>query len=113
MCSKNTLQTVLHDLYTKLNEIYGSDLENVILYGSYARGDYDDESDIDVIALVKCDDNLINKLRDDVISLISELGVNYDVVLSVHVKNKVHFKRWKEHLPYYRNIVNEGVEISA
>ena len=34
---------------------YGDDIEAIYLYGSYARGDFDEESDIDFAAIVKGD----------------------------------------------------------
>ena len=55
MCSKNTLQVLLDETVRGLRDIFGERLDSVILYGSYARGDYDEESDIDVMALVKMD----------------------------------------------------------
>ena len=40
----------LLDQYTEiLQKIYGKHLKKVILYGSYARGDYRDDSDIDIM----------------------------------------------------------------
>jgi len=113
ICTIETLQTVLNELYTKLKQLYGSDLDKVILYGSYARGDYREYSDIDVMALVKSSEEQIKELHDDLIDIRSDLGIEYDVVLSVYVKNKEYFDRWKEHMPYFRNVATEGVEISA
>ena len=52
MCDTNTLNEILLKTVNKFKSIYSDSLESVILYGSYARGDYDDESDIDVVALV-------------------------------------------------------------
>jgi len=83
------------------------------LYGSYARGDYDSESDIDIMAIVTSDESLIKKLRKDVVVIGSRTSLEHDIDVSVYVRNKDHFDRWKDHMPYYRNIVTEGVEISA
>ena len=45
---------ILLDQYTEiLRKIYGSHLKTVILYGSYARGDYKSTSDIDFCIIVK------------------------------------------------------------
>ena len=50
MCAPNDLQALLNETTAGLREIFGEKLDSVILYGSYARGDYDEESDVDVMA---------------------------------------------------------------
>ena len=47
-----SMKTLLEQ-YTKiLQKIYGKHLKSVILYGSYARGDYREDSDIDIMILL-------------------------------------------------------------
>lgn len=48
----NPLNAVLRDTVSGLQKLFGDRLKNIWLYGSYARGDQTDESDIDVMALV-------------------------------------------------------------
>ena len=49
------MPTVTSDLVKQyvelLSKIYGEHLKTVILYGSYARGDYTENSDIDIMAV--------------------------------------------------------------
>jgi len=53
MFNKNTLtQAVKSELQT----LYGKRLAKLILYGSYARGDYHEGSDIDFLVVLKDDD---------------------------------------------------------
>ena len=52
MCTESVLKTVLSVTYKRLQKIFWSQLEDILLYGSYARGDYDSESDIDIMELV-------------------------------------------------------------
>ena len=48
---------MLLDQYTEiLRKIYGNHLKTVILYGSYARGDYKADSDIDIMILLDLSD---------------------------------------------------------
>ncbi|MFR5453231.1 MAG: nucleotidyltransferase domain-containing protein [Anaerostipes hadrus] len=47
----------------------GSKLTKVIVYGSYARGDYNSSSDVDVMILVKMSDNEIKKIENQVYDL--------------------------------------------
>ena len=46
-----------------IKDIMGSKLTKVIVYGSYARGDYNSSSDVDVMILVKMSDNEIKKVN--------------------------------------------------
>ena len=47
-----TIQTLLNQYLSEVKKIYGAHLKRVILYGSYARGDYTADSDIDIMLLV-------------------------------------------------------------
>ena len=109
----NTLQMIMKDVYIKMRDLYGDDLEKVILYGSYARGDYDEESDIDIMVLVKCDDKKIEELRKTRISYMSELCLEYEIYIAVLVYNINYFTEWKDYMPLFKNIVKDGIEVYA
>ena len=51
-----TIQMILKKYVDELKKIYGTYLKSVVLYGSYARGDFSEESDIDIMILLdlKC-----------------------------------------------------------
>ena len=109
----NDLQIIMQDVYIKMRDLYGDDLEKVILYGSYARGDYDDESDIDVMVLVKCDDKKARELYEDHISCMSDLCLDHEICIAILTYNIDYFNEWKDDMPLFRNIVKDGVEIYA
>ena len=50
------IQTLLSEYLSEIQKIYGIHLKSVILYGSYARGDYTADSDIDIMILVDLSD---------------------------------------------------------
>ena len=52
MVATAQFSTVLHEVHSGLQSIFGNELEQLLLYGSYARGEQDSESDIDLLALV-------------------------------------------------------------
>ena len=104
----------LLDQYTEiLQKIYGKHLKKVILYGSYARGDYQKNSDVDIMILVDADDYEIKKRFNLVCDLAFDYELEYGVVISPLVKNEEHFKKWSETLPFYRNVKQEGVTVDA
>lgn len=106
-----TIQTLLSEYLTEIQRIYGSHLKRVILYGSYARGDYTADSDIDIMILVDLSDQEMDKYAD----ALAEVGFDYNVVHGIWmmpiVKNRDHFKYWVKAYPFYKNIQQEGVTL--
>ena len=47
------IDNILKEIRDELKKIYSGRLKEVILFGSYARGDFKEESDIDIILLLK------------------------------------------------------------
>ena len=47
----NNINPIVNDFLNKVKELLQDRLKKVILYGSYARGDYDNSSDIDIMLL--------------------------------------------------------------
>ncbi|MGN0369445.1 MAG: nucleotidyltransferase domain-containing protein [Butyrivibrio sp.] len=90
-------------------EVYGRYIEEVILYGSYARGQETDESDVDM-ALVLTDaqtEEQYDRMTDIVVDYQLDLGVTISVI-SIE---KREFKEWKTTLPFYKKVEKEGIVI--
>lgn len=49
----STIQAILHEAKTALEALYGDRLVRVVLYGSQARGDEHEESDVDLIVVLR------------------------------------------------------------
>ena len=113
MCNKNTLDILLRETHTGLKKIFNENLESVILYGSYARGDYNSESDIDIMALVNLEKEELSKYRRLVSDFANDIDLKYDILLSVKLQDKSTFEKYSEALPYYMNVIKEGVKIGV
>lgn len=103
------IHTLLEQYLSEVQKIYGTHLKSVILYGSYARGDYTADSDVDIMLLV----DLTTEEMDSYSEALSELGyeynVNYDIWMMPVVKNLQHFRQWVSSYPFYSNVQKEGV----
>jgi len=108
MFNTTAINDISKEYVMEINNIFGDKLRKVILYGSYARGDFDDESDIDIMILVDMPDEEIEKKSDKVIDLKCEIDDKYNVFLSPMIINANHFNEWLPVLPFYKN-VNSGV----
>ena len=113
MCTKIELNSILGELIKIYKSVYGEQLVKIVLYGSYARGDYDSESDIDIVALVHGDREILQKQLRRVWDVSSELELEFGTILSPTVIPYEEFEKSRDDLPYYRNIAKEGVEIVA
>ena len=53
------IKMLLSDLEIKLSELFKNNLKKIILFGSYAKGTYNNDSDIDIMVLLT-ETNLTN-----------------------------------------------------
>lgn len=111
MCTRNELNNILQEITETYKSVYAESLVRVILYGSYARGDYDNESDIDIAAIVQGSREILQKQLKQVWEVSSELELEYETIISPTVIPYEEFEKYREDLPYYRNIDEEGIEI--
>lgn len=100
-------QTAIHSLLKKLIELYSDEIQQVILFGSKARGDSGVDSDIDVLVLVK---NEGWDLRNAIWSLAARVELDYDVIFNVQV---IGIERWRrmnlERFSLCRSVEKDGV----
>ena len=96
-----------------LCKIYGKHLKTVILYGSYARGDYTENSDIDIMVLTTLTDAEIEKIEAQIYDVAFDFLMDYGVDISVVIKNENQFNYWLGALPFYDNVQREGVVLNG
>ena len=96
-----------------VKNILGKNLRKVILYGSYARGDYNDNSDVDTMVLTTLTDSEIEKVETKIFDLAFDYEMEYGIEISVVVKNEEHFNYWLGALPFYNNIQKEGILLNG
>jgi len=113
MCTEAILKNILQLTGNKAQELFGDRLKKIVLYGSYARGDYDEESDIDVMLLVDMDDEETRKFNKQIARLMSDVVLEYGISLSPVIQDSRQFDKYKKVLPFFVNIEKEGVRIDA
>lgn len=107
------LNRILKNYVKDIHGLYGEQLKAVILYGSYARGDYRPDSDIDIMILVDLTEQEIMEKGHRLSEMTFEYDFNYGLAIMPIVKNIDHFNKWLRSYPFYYNIKKEGVELYA
>lgn len=108
------INKIICEFITGVNDILGDRVKKIILYGSYARGDFNRSSDIDIMILTDLTDDEISEYRDKILDYVYDIewNNNFDIDLSPIIKNIDKFNYWLEALPFYMNIQKEGVVLS-
>ena len=104
---------IMQEFAKSVRKMLGNSLDSVIVYGSYARGDYSELSDIDVMLLVSLGEEEIKKISDQISDLAFDFMMKYGVDIFPIITNIDHFNYWVDNLPFYRNVRDEGVRLSA
>lgn len=104
---------IMNEIVAEMQTLFGSTLRQVILFGSYARGEQDEYSDMDIMVLVDIDDNALKQYNSRIAKLMTDISIRYGVLPSIIDKNYQHFQKWVPYLPFYRNVKAEGIEFYA
>ena len=103
------IHNIVYQFSQELNKIIGKKLSKIIVYGSYARGDYNRNSDVDIMILIKMSNSDIKKIENQVYDLAFEIEMNMGIDISPIIKNESEYEYWLDTLPFYKNISDEGV----
>ena len=107
----DSVKSLLNSYLVELQNIYGKYLQSVILYGSYARGDFAKDSDIDIIIILNLTDEVIKEYRHQLSEYTYDFCMSNDLDIKPIAKSKAHFLKWVDNYPFYANVNREGVKL--
>ena len=105
---QNRLTPLLSSLKAGLQQLYGTRLRRLYLFGSYARGDADCDSDVDVAIVLdefESDWEEIQRTSHLVASLSLAHGVS---LVPVTIRER---DLREDEFPFYRNLRREGIAL--
>ncbi|MBQ9990459.1 MAG: nucleotidyltransferase domain-containing protein [Lachnospiraceae bacterium] len=105
------LQELLKLYRQQLENVVGAQIKKIILYGSYARGDFKINSDIDVMILVDTPDTDMRECESKICDVTYDFNCEHDTEIMPVVQEVKHFNYWKKSYMFYRNVDEEGVPI--
>lgn len=105
---KSVLEKVKKESVRRVYNALGAHLHKMILFGSYARNTYTDESDIDIAVLVSDDREETNKYRTSLVNISSQIDLENMVVVNFICLPLKEYDEMKSYYPFYSNIEREG-----
>ena len=113
MCDKAALNLITEKVCAAAIEVLGGKLEKVILFGSYARGDYDEESDIDIMIIADIALEEANETRRKIHAVAGDLLWDYGILVSLRMACSDIFQKYHDISGFYINVQKDGVLLYA
>jgi len=104
------VRAALVDLRAALNALYGQDAPAAILYGSHARGEANDASDVDVLLVYAGAVKRGQEIRH-LSPILADLNVKYQVLFSVLPSDRAEYQTAVG--PFWSNVRREGVNLDT
>ena len=102
----------INKFVTESKRILGDRLKKIILYGSYARGDYNNSSDIDILVLTDYNPEEFYTVLKMLSNMTFDIELDNNVILVPLINNITNFNLGIEEIPFFANIQKEGVVLS-
>ena len=112
MCTQEQSRMILSRVSELARTVFPQQQCETILYGSYARGDYDEESDMDIMVLADVPRAELGRYKTPFLRLASELGLANDILISITLKDRETFERYLSAVPFYQAVRREGVSVA-
>ena len=103
-----SIMKILREFKADLKKLYGNKLKDIILYGSYARVEENEDSDID-LAIILRGNILPLKEIDRMTEIACDIDLKYDTLLSIHPVSEDDFNSLMT--PLSVNIRDEGIQV--
>ncbi|MBW2037697.1 MAG: nucleotidyltransferase domain-containing protein [Deltaproteobacteria bacterium] len=100
------ISNILKEFREELENLYEKRLKGIILYGSWARGDATEDSDIDVLIVLE-GKVIPGKEIDRMIDVITEINLKHGVLISIYPVSEKDYSTINS--PLLINVRREGV----
>lgn len=88
---------------------FPSMVRKIILYGSYARGDFDSESDVDIMLLIDVSQESIYQFEEKAAQISSDISIDQEIFVSIVIESEQYFQAYENKSPFFQEVKKDGV----
>lgn len=100
---------IVEDTRNRVAGLFPGETVDAVLFGSYARGDAREDSDLDILFLVNAPREKLAGMDWQLGKIASDLFMDYQMIVSPLVENRSFYSDRAAVLPFYQNIQREGI----
>jgi predicted nucleotidyltransferase len=89
--------------------ILSDDLVKMVMYGSCARGDYTEDSDIDIALFTGCDRMTAKKYDDLLMDIVTDVALHFGTIVQYVCIPVSEYEEKKSWYGYFKNIEKDGI----
>lgn len=102
---RKQVETIIQEFRREVKEIEDDNLKAILLFGSYARGDAEEGSDIDLLLIFR--DKISPEAERAIRDISNALSLKYDVLVSEFFFTEKEFRQ--RNTPFLLNVRKEGI----
>lgn len=107
----DNLSALLVEYRKAVEQILEEHFNRMILYGSYARGDFKHDSDMDIMILAEIQPEEISGYADKVYDITYDFEIRYGIEINPSIQSIQIYDQWKKVYPFFMNIEKDGVAV--
>lgn len=104
------LRNILKAYAQHIHELLGEYLTDIILYGSYARGEATPASDVNILILANLTEEQIHEIEPEIMLYTYEVNLTHNILIHPLTAPYKLYHYWSSVHPLYQKIDAEGVK---
>ena len=105
------IKDILQEYKAAILQLNNEHIKKMILFGSYARGDFSDDSDIDIMILTDLENENITAIEKQICDATYDFNYEMQTDIMPIIQNEEHFNFWKNSYMFYKNVATEGIVV--